>query len=515
MPESAPRISEKAVEELAKRKYIFQPGTNFRQPDKAWAGVGGERRERHLLAAREDLTAILPLLCGEPKQLDDLERWMVDYEGEEGGPVETKLSWITGPDGDPTTKRPDVGEYLIRLSDAKLAAEKAEQELEQARAERDEWEHKALQLGVGYFKLATSEPGRRAERAERQRDAANREVQALTQQLSEVRAEVEKLESAGEKLAVEARHRLSEITFDNPDHPAWKGPQATALTIWNEARNSLRPDAPPADDSAILDSAPSVAGGRGCTESERVRLEDALRLLAITHFEHERLITAEDFDCTDLFEAGLVKHIEIGGTGEKSCTLTTEGMEAIQEALGLDLGTGNPSLSGDCERGEEGCERHGATDCEDCYLDALAPDKQPWTGKANIAWCPKHGLHGARDTCFECGEPVEQIPMVPLRDLETVRGTLKSLAGGPKAAPASQDRAEALLAQAEGMAQEALDALDALASTQQSSTTGNSLSREPGDREQVERCTCAPKLTAGLGHEPGCPYWRPEEVPGR
>lgn len=51
--------------------------------------------------------------------LDRLERWMVDYEGEEGGPVETKLSWITGPDGDPTTKRPDVGEYLIRLRDAK------------------------------------------------------------------------------------------------------------------------------------------------------------------------------------------------------------------------------------------------------------------------------------------------------------------------------------------------------------------------------------------------------------
>lgn len=39
---------------------------------------------------------------------------------------------------------------------------------------------------------------------------------------------------------------------------------------------------------------------------------------------------------------------------------------------------------------------------------------QRWAGVANIAWCPEHGLHGARDTCFECGKPVEQIPMVPV-----------------------------------------------------------------------------------------------------
>lgn len=29
-----------------------------------------------------------------------------------------------------------------------------------------------------------------------------------------------------------------------------------------------------------------------------------------------------------------------------------------------------------------------------------------------IARCPEHGLHGARDTCFVCGKPVEQVPMV-------------------------------------------------------------------------------------------------------
>lgn len=29
-----------------------------------------------------------------------------------------------------------------------------------------------------------------------------------------------------------------------------------------------------------------------------------------------------------------------------------------------------------------------------------------------VARCPEHGLHGCRDTCFECGGPVEQVPMV-------------------------------------------------------------------------------------------------------
>lgn len=37
---------------------------------------------------------------------------------------------------------------------------------------------------------------------------------------------------------------------------------------------------------------------------------------------------------------------------------------------------------------------------------------EKWAGETvNIAYCPEHGLHGARDTCFECGKPVEQIPM--------------------------------------------------------------------------------------------------------
>lgn len=32
----------------------------------------------------------------------------------------------------------------------------------------------------------------------------------------------------------------------------------------------------------------------------------------------------------------------------------------------------------------------------------------------HIARCPQHGLHGERDTCFECGRAVDQVPMVEL-----------------------------------------------------------------------------------------------------
>lgn len=33
-----------------------------------------------------------------------------------------------------------------------------------------------------------------------------------------------------------------------------------------------------------------------------------------------------------------------------------------------------------------------------------------------IARCPEHGLHGCRNECFVCGQPVEQVPMVTASD---------------------------------------------------------------------------------------------------
>lgn len=38
-------------------------------------------------------------------------------------------------------------------------------------------------------------------------------------------------------------------------------------------------------------------------------------------------------------------------------------------------------------------------------------------GSVDIAECPEHGLHGARDTCFVCGKPVRQRRMVALDEL--------------------------------------------------------------------------------------------------
>jgi hypothetical protein len=63
----------------------------------------------------------------------------------------------------------------------------------------------------------------------------------------EDRERVQRLEEAGEKLAVEARHRLHDVTDDDLDHAAWSGPQAEALNAWNEARKALRPETPPRD----------------------------------------------------------------------------------------------------------------------------------------------------------------------------------------------------------------------------------------------------------------------------
>lgn len=48
-------------------------------------------------------------------------------------------------------------------------------------------------------------------------------------------------------------------------------------------------------------------------------------------------------------------------------------------------------------------------------------EREEWTGPADIAWCPEHGLHGARDTCFECGKPVKQIRMIPVGEHDAHR----------------------------------------------------------------------------------------------
>jgi len=90
-----------------------------------------------------------------------------------------------------------------------------------------------------------------------------------------------------------------------------------------------------------------------------------------------------------------------------------------------------------------------------------------WTGRADIAWCPNHGLHGARSHCFICCEPVEQIPMVPIAELEALRGPLRALIHGPSREPLSLKAACGLLEQAGELAEEALAALEAVTTTPQ------------------------------------------------
>jgi hypothetical protein len=101
-----------------------------------------------------------------------------------------------------------------------------------------------------------SKPAREVDEALGELDSVLREVGEGRGNSGGVEEVLRKLEGAGERLAVEARHRLAEIAGDDVDHPAWQGPQAQALKVWNEARNSLRPDAPPADNSATTSTPP-------------------------------------------------------------------------------------------------------------------------------------------------------------------------------------------------------------------------------------------------------------------
>lgn len=46
------------------------------------------------------------------------------------------------------------------------------------------------------------------------------------------------------------------------------------------------------------------------------------------------------------------------------------------------------------------------------------PLRRPMPGTVwSVAWCPDHGLHGARDKCFECDRPVTQVEMI-VRSIE-------------------------------------------------------------------------------------------------
>lgn len=54
--------------------------------------------------------------------------------------------------------------------------------------------------------------------------------------------------------------------------------------------------------------------------------------------------------------------------------------------------------------------------------------EHPWSGPADIAYCPEHGLHGERDHCFACGKPVQQIRMIPADDAQAAVAKLEEAA---------------------------------------------------------------------------------------
>lgn len=71
-------------------------------------------------------------------------------------------------------------------------------------------------------------------------------------------------------------------------------------------------------------------------------------------------------------------------------------------------------------------ERCGASDVGGLDYDGVGA--QRWAGEVvGVAYCPQHGLHGARDTCFECGKPCEQVPMVVASRVPSAPGATQEL----------------------------------------------------------------------------------------
>jgi hypothetical protein len=76
-----------------------------------------------------------------------------------------------------------------------------------------------------------------------------------------------------------------------------------------------------------------------------------------------------------------------------------------------------------------------------------------WSGAAEIAYCPTHGLHGERGRCFVCDKPCAQVTMIPLDPmLDLVSALADALETREDAQDPLHDAAdEALLAEADGL----------------------------------------------------------------
>lgn len=47
--------------------------------------------------------------------------------------------------------------------------------------------------------------------------------------------------------------------------------------------------------------------------------------------------------------------------------------------------------------------------------------------RVEIAYCTAHGLHGARERCYVCSEPVEHIPMMLVSEHQALREAAQEL----------------------------------------------------------------------------------------
>lgn len=190
---------------------------------------------------------------------------------------------------------------------------------------------------------------------------------------------LERLEKAGEKLAVEARHRLCDITGDDPDHRAWNGAQAEALTAWNEARNSLRPDVSQQDQ-------PEVAIEQGGDADARTTGlgvdEESGAGVAIEGDPGPECETCED-------EGQVCKNFGIDSPGRPEIVPCPDC--STQQST-----TGKAMSCGRCGKGNNGVNAYGVLMCE-CKPFGAPHAYEPGE------WCSPEHVEPTGQRCPNCG----------------------------------------------------------------------------------------------------------------
>ncbi|HEY6731950.1 MAG TPA: hypothetical protein VI039_13120 [Solirubrobacterales bacterium] len=546
MPNSAPRIPEDhpAVEELAKRSYMNWYSGRGEVP--TWEAATAEARRPFVKEAIEILAEIQPHLYQLFLEQDEQKLGSEESDWPEhtivrfqvGARAEVGDNFMYGISFDPEkVDRYDEsetyvpkGRFKARLAVEEVAREKAERELEQVRAAGLRELRDALHAaGVINAEEVEDDPGElveairafvaeREQVEERWKDAerlcgvACNERDVAEKQLNQVREEVERL---GERAEALDDFRSDEANPLDERHQAEGARGALAESIKRL--------------TAILDSSPSLSGDGGSSGvggQFTLRTDDAGKRWEVIDspdviFDGEEVVV-EDVSafrgrlCSllgEIYEVGSIPDTdEVGAPQEIDGPALWSAIDALNAEIESPRATAN---FGDVkERGEEGgCERppagwrctRGAGHDGPCAAVPTAEGdaRLEAATAAARAWMVDHDLDG-----FWFGSLAADVVAATDRAVlsdESIRELTKQIVEGSDGEVISLPYATV---------RDALANVLHVDLTQQSSTTSNSLSRVPGDREKLRELllATADKVEEELGLCVTCGQWKPGVV---